>query len=252
MKPHLLPIILLSLAFLPETHAQILNTLRGWSDIDNGWSVEVEGKFSLSRGNYHHMDLSSHGAVQYLTERNRFRFMISENFYNIDGNTVSEDFVAHLRHNYRLTNTFATLLFTQDQYKPYQSLQRRTLLGGGLRADILHSDRCGAALGASAMMESLAFTNEINEEDTTNIRASFFISLLWQPVDVLTIDLSGFYQPKLPDFAEPLLMSALCLETRLSQYLSMINTFDLAYDESPAEGVDQTDYSLKSGLRFSL
>lgn len=252
MKPPLILIVSLSLAFLTDAHAQILNTLRGWSDIDNGWSVEVEGKFSLSRGNYHHMDLSSHGAVQFLTRKNRFRFMISENFYNIDGSTVSEDFVAHLRHNYRLTTTFATLLFTQDQYKPYQRLQRRTLLGGGLRADILHNDRCGAALGASAMMESLAFTSEINKQDTTNFRGSFFISLLWQPVDVLTIDLSGFYQPKLPDFTEPLLMSALCLETRLSQHLSMINTFDLAYDDSPAQGVDQTDYALKSGLRFSL
>lgn len=233
-------------------HAQILNTLRGWSDIDEGWSVEVEGKFSLTRGNYHHMDLSSNGAVQFLTGRNRFRFMISDKFYIIDGTTVSEDFTVHLRHNYRLTDVFVTLLFAQNQYKPYKYLQRRSLLGGGIRADIVRESACDAAVGISAMVESIALTEDAQEEDHTNARGSFFVSFVWKPVNRFTVDLSGFYQPLLPEFNEPLIMSTLSLEADLLDGLSMITSLDITYDHSPAEGIERTDLGLKSGLRFRL
>ena len=230
--------------------AQILNTLRGWSDIDEGWSVVLEGMFSLTRGNYHHMDLSVTGVVQYLTERNRLRFMASESFYSIDDNKVSEDFTVHLRHNYRLTDVFATLLFVQHQYKPYHCLQSRSLLGGGIRADILRTDAWDVALGASTMAEWVAYTEGVPEEDQTNARGSFFLSLVWKPVDRFTVDLSGFYQPLLPDFNEPLLMSSFSVQTDITGGLSLITGLDIDYDDNPVEGVERTDIELKSGLRF--
>jgi len=232
--------------------AQILNTLRGWSDVDEGWSVVLDGMFSLTRGNYHHMDMSASGVVQFLTERNRFRFMVAESFYSIEDDKVAEDFTVHLRHNYRLTDVFATLLFAQHQYKPYQCLQSRSLLGGGIRADILRTNALDVAAGASVMAEWVAYTEGVPEEDQTNARGSFFLSLVWRPVDRFTVDLSGFYQPLLPDFNEPLLMSSFSVQTNITGGLSLITGLDLDYDHSPVEGVERTDIELKSGLRFRL
>ena len=102
------------------------------------------------------------------------------------------------------------------------------------------------------MMESVSFTDGTDEEDKTNTRGSFFISFLWMPVELLTVDLSGFYQPLLMEFNEPLMTTSLSLEAHVTQNLSMITAFDLTYNHSPAEGVEQTDYELKSGLRFNL
>ena len=232
--------------------AQILNTLRGWSDVDKGCSIVLDGMFSLTRGNYHHMDLSVSGLVQFLTGGNRIRFMVSESFYSIDDNKVSEEFTVHLRHNYRLTDVFATLLFAQYQYKPYQCLQSRSLLGGGIRADILRSDAWNIAIGISAMAEGVAYTKGVTEEDKTNARGSFFLSLVWKPVHRFTLDISGFYQPLLPDFNDPLLMSSVSAQADITDELSLVTSLNMDYDHSPVEGVEHTDMELKSGLRFSL
>lgn len=231
---------------------QILNTLRGWSDIEQGWSLGLEGMISFSEGNTEHLNLSTGGSVQLLSGGHRVRFLISETYTTAGGDRVAEDFKVHLRHNFRLTPVFHTLAFLQTQYNPFQRLERRSLLGGGIRADLVRDSLCSMALGASVMLESVELTDDSLDESGSNTRGSFFLSLVWKPVRGSIIDFSGFYQPLLPGFDGPLLMAALDMQAELVGHLAMFTGAYLSYDSRPPEGVETTDLSVSSGLRFSL
>mgnify|MGYP006278061385 CR=1 FL=1 len=231
---------------------QILNTLRGWSDVDHGWSMELEGAISLSRGNTEHLDLSAGSSIQLIAGGHRVRFLLSETYKTVDGNRTAEDFKVHLRHNYRLTPVFHTLVFVQDQYNPYQRLERRSLLGGGLRMDILRDSLCMMALGGSVMLEYVELTDDSLDESGTDTRGSFFVSMIWEPLNGSVVDLSGFYQPLFPGFDDPLMTAALNIEASIGLGLSLFTRADISHDSRPPEGVESTDLTLSSGLRFSL
>ena len=233
-------------------NAQIVNTLRGWESPEDGWSLEVDGKLSFAKGNSDHLHLTAGASVQFLTGSNRFRFMVSNNFQSTDGNRSAEDFKVHLRHNYRLSDLFSTLLFAQNQYNPFKRLERRSLLGAGTRVDIIQTSGCQAALGASLMLESIELTDDPEEGSSTDARASFFVSLIGQPAEILRIDLSGFYQPLVIDFSNPLILMTLNIQTSVSDALAITTSLEYSYNGDPPEDVKDTDIVLSSGLRFSL
>jgi hypothetical protein len=248
--PALTAFLLLSLAGLGN--ARIINTLRAWSPLEQGWTLEAQGTISRSTGNSEHMSLSAAGSAQLLLGRNRFRFLISETYREVDGKRSAEDFSVHLRHNWRITGPIHTLLFAQSEYDPFRRLRRRTLLGGGLRADLLRDSTAGAAVGASAMLESEELTDSPEDGKGTRARGSFFLSLVWKPAPGSALDLSGFYQPKLTEPADRLMLGAATLEAELFEGLSLLTALKVSYDSDPPDDVETTDTSLSSGLKLSL
>jgi len=190
--------------------------------------------------------------MQYVTGANRFRFMISDTFQSTDEERTAADFKVHLRHNYRFSETFSSLLFVQNEYNPYKRLERRTLLGGGTRADLIRSSSCQAALGASLMLESIELTDDPEAGSSTDTRASFFGSFIYQPTDILQIDLSGFYQPIFPDFTDPLILTVLSVNTSVTDKLAITTSLEYSFNGNPPEDVKDTDVEITSGLKISL
>ena len=232
--------------------AQIVNTLRGWSEPDSGWSLGVQATVSRTTGNSDHLTLSAEGSAQLLAGRNRFRLLASETYMEMEGERTAEDFIVHLRHNYRITGTFHTLFFAQNQYNPFRRLRRRTLLGGGTRADVLQERALSGALGASVMLESEELSDTPSGQDSTCSRGSFFLSLVWKPAAGASLDISGFYQPKLSELHNRLMSAALNLEASLLGDLSLLTSLEVDYDSDPAPGVETTDTVLSSGLKLAL
>ncbi len=239
-------------ALTATAEARILNTLHGLSKPDSGLSLDVQASVSHTAGNSDHLSLTAGGAAQYLTGRNRLRFLTEETYREIEGRKAAEDFMVHLRHNYRITEVLHTLLFAQNQYNPFRRLRRRTLLGGGTRADVLTEPGLTGALGASAMLESEELTDSPGDGDSTCVRGSFFLSLVWRSDAGATVGLSGFYQPKLSDPANRLMTASLGLEAPLVENIALQATAELDYDSRPAPEVETTDTALSSGLKLSL
>lgn len=229
---------------------QIINTLRGWEDPNQGLTVQLEGGITLSQGNTEHLNLRAGGTIQLLTGKHRLRFMASEVYHKASGEMVAEDFRVHLRHNYALSELFSSLIFIQDQYNPFQRLESRALLGGGVRADLIEDSTTSLAVGGSVMLESIRLTG--SSERTRNTRGSFFTSLIWKPLSGSVIDLSGFYQPLLPDFDHPLIMAALNMEAALISELSLYTGVQISYDSQPPDSVETTDLTVTSGLKLSI
>ena len=178
--------------------------------------------------------------------------MISDNFQSTDNERSALDFKIHLRHNYRFSEILSSLLFVQNEYNPYKRLERRSLFGAGARADLIRSSSCQAALGASLMLESIELTDDPETGSTTDTRASFFGNFIYQPTDILQIDMSGFYQPLVPDFIDPLILLVLSIQTSVTDTWSITSSLEYSFNGNPPEDVKDTDVEITSGLRISL
>jgi len=245
-------VLLALLAFQNPASAQILNTLRGWSEPDPGWSLEVDGKLSYSRGNTDNLQIAAGASVQFVTAANRFRFMISDKFQSKDGERSAQDFRIHLRHNYRLSETYSSILFVQNEYNPYKRLERRTLFGAGIRADLISSSSIQGALGTTVMLESIELTDGTDRGSYDQTRASLFISLIAQSAEILQIDLSGFYQPLLKDFSDQHILMMLCVQTSISETWALTSSLEYSFSGNPPDDVEDTDVVITSGFKISL
>ena len=248
----LLYVFLGLLTVVGTVNAQILNTLRGWADPKDGLSIEMNVRLSYKKGNSNSLRFTARASGQFITGANRFLFMISDDLQSKDGEKSTEDFKIHLRHNYRLTSLFSSIIFVQNQYNPFKRLKRRSLFGAGVRADIFRISNCQGALGASLMLEEIELTDDPDNGSSIDTRASFFVSLIWQPTEIVRVDLSGFYQPFITDFNNPLILMELSVKTYISNALGITTSLEYSYDGDPPEDVEDTDIELSSGLIFFL
>ncbi len=240
------------LGLVPVTaEAQIINTLRGWTDADSGWSGEVEGLVTLASGNTDYFELGLGAAVQLGAGRHRVRLLASETLRWANDEKVAEDFLAHLRHNYEIRPWLSSLFFSQVQYNPFHRLAKRVLFGAGARFDLVRAETWDAALGASYMLELEDLTDDDLGTETEH-RASYFVSLVGNISDNLTLDVSGFWQPLLSDFGDARALGAASARVDVVGDLDLIIQIRLLHDSNPPEGVEETDVTLRSGLALEF
>lgn len=229
-------------------HAQIINTLRGWEDSLPGWTGQLEGRLALASGNSEYLELSAGAALQWSSTRQRVRVLADETLRRANGEKIAESFLAHARHNYRLTDLVWTLVFAQHQSSPFLRLKRRSLVGAGTRLDLVRAEKWDASLGLSAMIESEVITDEPGGESHVAGRGSFFLSAIGDVTDDLRVDVSAFYQPLLDEWSDSRAYVAAVARVDIVGGLDLLMRFDLLHDSDPPPDVEQTDLRLSTGL----
>lgn len=244
--PGVLLALALSLLATPA-EGQIVNTLRGWGDVEPGWTGEVEGQIALAEGNSEYFQLLFGAAAQLNAGRHRWRLLGSETLTWANDQKVSENLLLHLRHNYRIRPWISSLVFTQTQYNPFQRLAVRFLLGGGARFDVVREETWEVALGASYMLEVEDLTDDDTGSDTEH-RQSYFASLVGNPLPNLRLDLSAFWQPLFSDFSDSRVYGAASSRVDVVGGLDLLLSVGVQRDSNPPEGVKEVDLTLRSGL----
>ena len=235
---------------LGTAHAQIVNTLRAFSD-SLGWDAAVEGFLAVASGNSEYLEFDVDGAAQYRSERHRVRFLGEHTRREAEGNEIARNTLIHVRHNYVLWQRIATVAFGQVQRNPFRRVERRTLLGGGLRYDAVAGAKFSAALGATVMYE----TEELTDDDRGAVdraRMSYFASALGQPRSGVQVDVVAFYQPLVDDYNAVRAYAAAALRVDIVGGLYLAFAYDLVHDSDPPAGVEPTDQRFRSGLGWKL
>ncbi|RKZ13866.1 hypothetical protein DRQ53_06270 [bacterium] len=228
--------------------AQILNTLSGFQDVP-GWQGEASGFFRLSGGNTDVQDYLASGAGQWQGEHQRMRAIANYNLTRTSGIDTSEDLTLHLRHNYRLRSWLASLAFTQYQRNPFQDLRARILIGGGLRFDLVSNEKRRLAIGLSAMYEAEELTDA---EQSSTARFSGFVDLRRDLQQYMRVSVVGWYQPDVGNFADTRASVLADLDVDLVGSLAMVVGSSFAYDSRPPAGIEDIDWSVRTGLRLTL
>lgn len=229
--------------------AQILNTLRGFEADSSGWSGEVASFFGASGGNTENVSLTGAGRVQWGGDRHRVRLLGNATRTTSRGEVTEETSVVHVRHNYRLADAFATVLFVQNQHDEFQRLTSRSLVGAGARWDWMRRERLKGSWGVTPMLE----VERIEGDDvTTNGRLSTFVSLLGRLDERTTFDLVTFVQPKMDDASDLRAVGSASLRVELAERFSLVVQGSVQYDRQPAEDVKRTDWKTVTGFSVQL
>jgi hypothetical protein len=125
----------------------------------------------------------------------------------------------------------------------------RELLGGGLRLDVARGADGVLGAGVSAMYEHELRTDESRSETW---RLSTFLDFRRELKDYLQLLLVGWYQPNTRDFADFRASLVADLEIDLAGPLGLVVWGSWERDSRPPSGVEETDWTLRTGLRVSL
>ena len=230
--------------------AAIVNTLRGFSGSEPGWSGGVSGSHGAAGGNTEETQITAAAQVQWQGQDQMVRLIGSGKRSSSKGVETARALTGHLRHNYRLGGQFSTLAFFQIQENPFQLLKSRTLLGLGGRFDAVARKDFSLALGAAHMLESERLEGMGGHESYQ--RLSVFVSLVKELKEGVSVDAVVFYQPLWSEFDDWRSFAKTDLKVALAGTLTIFTGIQVEHDSRPAEGVEQTDWQTTTGFSASF
>ena len=188
--------------------------------------------------------------MQLRSASNVWRLLARGNRTTTKGVETARSTLGHFRHNYLLSDRWATIAFVQHQRNPFQRLDSRYLLGFGGRWLSVKGESTRLYLGATQMFEQERIQDESGH--TKDERLSTYISFVSELRDGVALDFLVFYQPLWKDFADWRVHGEIKLTILLTGSLSLFTGYNLEHDTRPPEGVVETDWNTKTGFAFSF
>ncbi len=257
----LLPIAvpLLSLLLLPAgaaaVRAQIVNIeniLAG--EPEEGVEAALQIGFELKQGNseYHRMD--ANGLIRWHGGHQIVQVVLGGRYRTAQGNKVEDNALGHLRYGYELSPRLRLEALVQIQKDAFIRLQKRVLIGAGVRANIFSSagssrsdtdERQRLDIGLLIMHESEELSGTAS---VPGLRASMLISASWNFSATASLGSQIYVQPALRDLHDVRLLGDGGLTIKVLGPLSSQLTARVVYDSRPPLRVKSTDYLLRNTL----
>lgn len=233
----------------PPLQAQ---TIRSYESLDRAagegayttLSLEVDG----STGNTEYVDLDFAGALGIRGETHWLRFYPGYRVRRSGSETVAHERSAHLRHSYIISPVTRTFAFVQFQSDESLELDRRFLLGGGIRRQLLALDQGGLDLGVGVMWEEEELQSGIHQE---GLRGTNLLSV-HGTTGAVALTLTGFFQPLLSDWGDHRVSAAGTAAVPLGERWDLAVSLRWRRDSRPPTAVEKDDAGISVGVRFSV
>lgn len=233
-------------------HSQILNaeSLRKVTDT-SGFSGSASLDFSIKRDINDYLGFSNSVHVQYKMKRHLVLLKNDIELKNIEGNKFENAGITHLRYNYRFHPRIAWEIFGQAQYNKVSKIDFRGLLGTGPRFKLTTSEKYKVYLGTHIMFEQEELSDGITPLQR-EFRGTSYLSLTLSPRDNIRFISTTYYQPLLRNFKDYRISNQSSLLIDLFKNFAFKTSYTFTFDQFPAEGIPNSQYSLTSGLVYSF
>jgi len=244
----LLPVLLV-LNATPAT-AQVIRSYEGLDRRAGNEGYATLGfTFDGRTGNTEYAEFDLAGAVGYRGNRHWTRFYPTYNIRHSEGRTVEDARSAHLRHSLFLNPRTRSFAFVQLQADESLKIQRRFLVGAGLRRSLVVTEAGGGIdLGVGMMYEEERA--ESGEKDSV-LRGTNLLVVNGAAGSV-ALTLTGFFQPLLDNWRDHRVSAegsaAIPLRDRWDLAVSLV----WRRDSRPPPGVERDDAGIKIGLRVAV
>ncbi|PID81935.1 hypothetical protein CSB20_00445 [bacterium DOLZORAL124_64_63] len=244
--------LLAGLALLtpPARAGIILNTLDGGITAKPGVSGSLGSLFSAKGGNTEKINLETGGRLDWSDGKQRLRLQIMAEYEETAGIETERNIVGHLRHNRRLGERFSSVMFAQIQHDPFKRLERRWLVGAGLRREMVRTEKVLLALGATPMLEIERFKEEAKSR--ARGRLSIFLNFSRRLRESISLQTSAFYQPLFADLGSVRGMIDVALVVEMTGSLKLKAGYMGERDSEPASGVKKNDWKTYWGLTYGF
>lgn len=243
---------LLLLGAAVPLQAQILNaeSLRKVTDT-SGWSGSVSADFALKRNVNDFVTIGSDIHIQYKKEKHLILLKNDLQFQKIEGDRFENSGILHFRYNYRTTERMALEVFAQGQYNKVSKIDFRGLLGAGPRFKLTTSEKYKFYLGTLIMYEQEELSDGVTPINR-DFRGSMYLSFSLYPTDHITVVSTTYYQPLLSSFADFRISSQSSAVIGLFNNLALKLTYTFWFDEFPAIGIPDSQYSFTTGIAYTF
>jgi hypothetical protein len=245
-------VVLLLISFSFTAKSQILNaeSLRKVTDT-SGFSGSANLNFSLKRDVYDYLGFSSTIHIQYKMNKHLVLLKNDIELQNIENNKFENAGITHLRYNYRFHPKIAWEIFAQAQYNKVSKIEFRGLLGTGPRFKLSNFEKYKFYFGTHIMYEYEELSDGVTPIQR-DFRSSSYLSFSLYPTKTVSFVSTTYYQPKLKDLGDYRFTSQTSLVIDLLNNFAFSTTYTFSYDETPAVGIPNSQYSLQSGFVYSF
>ncbi|MEN8145516.1 MAG: DUF481 domain-containing protein [Gemmatimonadota bacterium] len=210
----------------------------------------VQLSFNGNTGNADYVDLGLQAAIGVRGDAasgHWLRLYPSYRLRRSEGANVVHERSAHLRHSYVLSDALSTFSFVQIQADESLDLDRRLLIGGGLRRRLIRLDEGGLEVGIGVMVE-----NELLDSGATrtDLRGANLVAVQGT-AGTVGLSVTGFFQPVLSEFGDHRVSLLASATVPVSSQLEVGVSGYWRRDSRPPLNVEADDAGIRFVLRFS-
>ena len=239
-------------------HAQIVNVQGALAKPPDKDAVagQVEVKLSWREGNNPLFDVGGAGNV--VVRRGRILgLVLARGEYGTSrGLTLAKKSFEHVRLRAELDFGWRWEVFAQHEYDGFRRLSLRAVTGTGPAYQIVDTKPVGVLAGAAYLYEHEQLDTRPGTIDagerTTAHRASAYVTGHESLGEGVTIVETVYVQPRLGHPGDLRLLGELSLQSKLSSRIALKNSFTIAYDHTPPDGIQRTDSQLEVSVQLTF
>ncbi len=239
-------IFILSLGCSYIGHSQLINVENKRLNSDEeGWIGNIDFNAKYTKNTKSVWQLSNKISIQYKKKKSTHLFLNDISLVRSNQSDLVNYGFAHYRYSREVPkNDFIHWeSFAQIQYNSVQKIKQRTLLGTGLRFNIVNTDSVYFTYGFALMYE---YEETTIPEFSNLIRNSNYLSFDWKISKIWDLKTIMYYQPSIGDFSDFRLSNVTNISHKLTDHISLVFNLNILYDSNPP--IDVPVNSFQTGL----
>lgn len=157
----------------------------------------------------------------------------------------------HLRFNYKLTKLFRVEAFIQSQHNELLAINKRNVIGAGLRFKLISKENIRLYLGNAYMYEEEK-SDDFNTKEYNHRNSSYLSISANIPNSNVSILNTVYYQPLYKNFGDYRILEQFKLNIPITKVVSMHTIFNYYHDSTTPTGSSQFSSNLSLGLGLTL
>lgn len=233
----------------------ILNVERLQPGDVRDWHWGIEGAFSVSRGNSEYLDVLAGVVLGHRWPDSWLRTFAGFDYRSETGEGLERDRYLHVRYNHWLGERWQTFHFVQLQASHANLLQRRTLVGSGVRRRLVGGTTT-LDVGTGAMYEAeeldadrVTGTHPVNARVWRMANLIVAVRQLTESVRLVGV---AYVQPDLADFEDIRTLTDLSLLIALTENVDLTVRSEWRHDSRPPARVVPNDFVVRTGFTVSF
>ena len=217
-----------------------------------GLSGKIEASLETKRGNTNKDEYTAGVEVKYDNNSSYLLWAnLTGSYGKASGTTNTNKTYAHVRIVHTLHKTIQWESFLQIESNKFTNIQRRKLLGLGLRFHLADADFGTIYSGLGAYHETIAYTSGVDPNET-NERVNFYLAYVKKFKEKNKFAYVAYYQPKFSDFHDYISSQAVVLEVNIQKefYINFKLYYDV--DTNPAQGIEKVDFTQNTAFVYKF
>lgn len=223
---------------------------------DEAVYADVSGRLLWASGNTELLQVGGDLGLGFLGERHWIRGYAGMERLEQKGKDILNNRYVHVRYNFRFSDRFRTFHFVQLQANQNLFLDRRFLLGSGLRARVLGGDENRLEVGTGLMWEAERLNQgKLSPGEDPDSRTVRMANLVVGSGPVgegnrwVTV---VYYQPNVESFGDYRLSGEFGLKVQLVSSLQLDVSFTWRHDHRAPDGLKENDLGLSTGFTYHI